>query len=149
MGFCRSLGYISVRTVGNTYYDWRCIDRNGNDVSFSMQASCQWQYHTANVWDVTINFYSATGMGCFGTRMLGGINLNGFCQSEGYEGVILLGSTANDWHCYSRSFGGALLTAGALVGFDLYDACEWMYNQPDAVARFANFYSATSWQCIG
>src|SRR5689334_6554521 len=51
ISFCRSQGFVSVRSVENTAYGWRCIDQNGNDATFNLFAACQWQYHTANAWD--------------------------------------------------------------------------------------------------
>jgi hypothetical protein len=144
-GYCQSLGDPSVTTIGNTYYSWRCVDRNGNNVQFSMQAACQWQYHINNAYDWTDNFYSATGGLCFRVdKILGGINARAYCQNIGAQDVILLGNTAYDWRCYGGIYG-----IGSYVPFDMGDACRWMYNTSDTEARFADFYTPTSWQCLG
>lgn len=144
--YCQSLGYISVRTVGTTEYDWRCIDRNGNDVSLSLRAACQWQYQNVNEWDWTTNFYSVTGMVCLNGASLGGINARAFCQSQGYYDVALLGSTAYDWRCLGYTFFGT----PDYISFNMDDACSWMYPNYAfyPLAVFTNFYSPTSWVCI-
>jgi hypothetical protein len=151
MGYCRSQGYVSVRTIGTTYYSWRCVSSTGADISFSMQAACQWQYHTPNAWDQTDNFYSATGGGCWFGHLRGGVNLRGYCRSLGYADVTLRGNTVYDWSCVqvvspwtyyipiSFDFGGS--------DPNMTNACIWTYNI--SVARFADFYTATSGQCIG
>ena len=140
-GYCQSLGYLSVKTVGTTYYDWRCIDRNGNNVQFAMRAACQWQYHTLNVIDHTDDFYTATGGKCFGTNgLLGGINARAYCQAHGYADVKLNGNTAYDWVCL-----GGLFNLNASI--NMKDACSWMYSNGNVLARFADFYTPTSWQC--
>jgi len=142
-GYCRSLGYVAVRTVGTTYYDWRCVDRNGNDVQFAMRAACQWQYHTPNAIDYTYDFYTATSGSCFGvSTLLGGINARAYCRSKGYDDVQLQGNTAYDWTCIK---GGRFPASRSINNMD--DACQWMYNNGNVVARFGDFYTPTSWQC--
>lgn len=145
MGYCRSQGYISVRTVGNTYYSWRCIDRNGNDIAVNMRSVCQWQYHNPNMWDYTSNFYATNVGGCMLANIGGGINARAFCQSEGYADVRLMGNTAYDWRCLARDVWGNPDTP---VEFNMDEACEWMYNNSTSLARFADFYTPTSWQCL-
>lgn len=157
MGYCRSLGYVSVRTVGTTYYDWRCISSIGNDVQFSMRAACQWQYHNVNMWDLTQNFYSATGGWCWQANLIGGINARGYCQSKGYTDVALLGNTAYDWYCAKPNPFQAATTLYTRIlnsspgGDDpnMLEACWWMYPNVLTNVRFDNFYVPTSWQCIG
>lgn len=139
--YCQSLGYPSVRTIGTTYYDWRCVDRNGNNVSFAMWQACHWQYNDRNAWDVTPNFYVPTGGICIESALvLGGIDVDAYCRYLGYSGARLDGSTAYDWHCLN------IYTGWVTGQLDMDDACDELYHEP-AVARFANFYYPTSWQC--
>jgi hypothetical protein len=152
MGYCRSLGYVSVRTIGTTYDSWRCVSSTGNDVQFSMQAACQWQYHTPNAWDVTDNFYSATGGQCWSGKVLGGINAQGYCRYLGYDGVELRGNTAYGWYCFLYSVFSQTRVYYPIPSNgdqpNMFDACTWMYNTL-ARGRAADFYTPTSWQCIG
>lgn len=145
-GYCQSLGFPSVTTVGTTYYDWRCIDRNGNDVAFSLLSACQWQYHNPDAWDTTDNFYRATGGVCVQATVAGGINMRAFCQGIGYLDTELDGSTAYDWRCdlYDPNSSTGIYA----VPIDLNYACQWLYHTPHALARFTDFYSATSLQCL-
>jgi|SRR5581483_9159806 len=136
--YCQSQGFGPATTVNNTYYGWRCILGTGY-VTFSMQAACQWQYQRNDMWDTTPNFYSPTGGQCWQGQNLGGINLRAYCQSHGFNDVTLLGSTVYDWYC-------TLGTGYVTVNWD--NACSWMYNR-SAKFRFADFYTATSGQCIG
>lgn len=140
-GFCQFIGHPGVTTVGTTYYSWRCGTRDGMLFSFSMRDACVWQYNNGNAWDHTDNFYSAPSAVCFIGTALGGINLRAYCQSLRYSDVTLLGSTVYDWACVNSS--------GGLAGININNACQWMYNNSGALARFDDFYTATSWRCFG
>jgi hypothetical protein len=143
--YCQSLGYSSVRTVGTTYYDWRCVDGNGNDHAFSMAGACHWQYHIFNSVDMTYNFYTPTGGFCVKVaNYLGGINFSAYCLTHGYTEARLVGSTAYDWRCYSEFPPSGYPQYSAV---DTYDACYWMYHNSFVWDRFGNFYDAGSWEC--
>lgn len=148
-GYCQSQGFTDVTTVGTTYYDWRCINRNGNDVAFSLLSACVWQYHNPNAWDTTDNFYRATGGVCVQGAVAGGINMRAFCQHLGYLDTELDGSTAYDWRCDLFDPNSPTGTYPVPVDTSLMNlACQWMYNSPTALARFGDFYTPTSWQCL-
>jgi hypothetical protein len=142
-GYCQqSLGKANVTTVGSTAYDWRCVDQNGAFSTFSMRNACEWQYgnRLVNALDVTYDFYSTTSWQCYRiTSQLGGINLQAFCQATGYVSVTTVGSTAYDWRCVDQN--------GATSVLSMPLACSWQYNNTNVIARFADFYSVTSWAC--
>ena len=71
---------------------------------------------------------------------LGGLDLNGYCVSQGYSRVSLDGSTINDWHCVD--------SAGKKFGLGTGDACKWQY-QTNAIARWDDFNDPFSWSCFG
>jgi hypothetical protein len=88
--------------LGTPYSSWRCVRSTGNDVQISMRAVCQWEYRPTNAWDLTYDFNSATGGGCWQANLLGGINARAYCQSKGYLDVKPLGST----YVQTEMFGG-------------------------------------------
>lgn len=72
---------------------------------------------------------------------LGGIsNLNGYCQSIGDSGASLDGSTAYDWHCVTADGQHDSISMGA--------ACQWQYNNPQAVDFVQDYFNPNSWQCF-
>lgn len=72
-------------------------------------------------------------------QKLGGIDFNGYCQSQGYTGVSLDGGTINDWHCVDSS--------GVKTGIDPGAACQWQYGTN--VAKWDTFNDPNSWACFG
>ena len=68
----------------------------------------------------------------------GGVNMDGYCKSIGDRRASLDGKTAYDWRCVTPS--------GQHVGINMTDACNWQYNWT-TVARVADFYNPSSWQC--
>jgi len=146
--YCQSQGYIGARSIENTAYGWRCVDRNGNNVLLSLHSACQWQYHTANAWDRIGFFHSAQGIECMSGRFIGGLDLRGYCRFKGEVGAVLQGKTVDDWRCYSYvPFGGGVITH--TIWMD--DACNWEYGNTYGfvLSRYDNYYSATTMECIG
>ncbi len=140
--YCKFLGYKGASLDGKTAYDWHCVTQSGRHVGFSMTAACRWQYKDPQAIDVILDFFTPSSWFCdSNARDLGGINLNGYCQAGGYTGVSLDGKTAYDWRCVSQS--------GQHVGIDMSHACYWQYNNVSIVARMANYYNPSSWQCWG
>ena len=70
---------------------------------------------------------------------LGGVDLQSYCQSLGYVGVSLDGTTAYDWHCDTQS--------GNHVGIWMDDACGWQYSKNHTRALVNDFYDPGSWKC--
>jgi hypothetical protein len=76
-----------------------------------------------------------------------GPNMYGYCQTLGYTGVTLDGTTAYDWHC-SRP--------GTKAAFNFDALCRWQFSSyisqhrrfgSAAVGRFTSFYNAYTWEC--
>jgi hypothetical protein len=128
------------KIVGTTAYDWRCT--NGTtEKGIDMPAACQYQRESVNVVDRIGNFNDVYSWQCWSTvngRPSGGLDLNGYCQSIGYQTAKAIGSTAYDWRCVN--FGGAL---GPI---DTTRACRHTYGGL-AIDRFRNFYDRNSWEC--
>src|SRR5437868_1685875 len=76
------------------------------------------------------------------TRILGGVDLNGYCKSIGYVRASLDGTTVYNWHCRNAN--------NNAFGISMNSACRWEYPaaRPLATARPLNFYNAYSWQCF-
>ena len=148
-GYCQSLGYASVTTVGSTVYDWRCINADGSLASFNMDDACSWQYINNVPFEDWItarptNFYSVTSIVCFSfKRVQGGINLQAYCQSLGYASVTTVGSTVYDWRCVW--IGPSLRI---LASINMTSACTWMYGNRYSLDIFRNFYVSTSIVCV-
>jgi hypothetical protein len=78
----------------------------------------------------------------------GGLDLDGYCKSTGYDRVALIGSTADDWRCVER--GGF----GRLVRINMPAACVAQHRTVldgdiIIVDRPNDFYDPYSWQCWG
>lgn len=75
-----------------------------------------------------------------GIVQLGGIDLSGYCQSLGDQGVSLDGTNAYSWRCVQPD--------GSHVGFSMGSACQWQFNDSNAVDRVGNFFDPDSWTCF-
>ncbi|HVA91848.1 MAG TPA: Mbeg1-like protein, partial [Chloroflexota bacterium] len=74
-----------------------------------------------------------------GTVNLGGVDLNSYCQSQGYTQASLDGDTADDWHCDDDS--------GNLISIDMNAACQWQYSDSNATAVMGDLNDPNSWSC--
>jgi lysophospholipase L1-like esterase len=75
---------------------------------------------------------------------LGGVDLNRYCQSRGYDGAVLSGprfapNAAYNWHCQKGT---------TQSGIDVTVACREQYGNPSAVARALDLNDAYSWRCF-
>jgi hypothetical protein len=146
-GYCQSLGYANVTTVGSTVYDWRCVRADGSLASFDMDSACNWQYEGRISFEDSVtarpgNFYSVTSINCYRyKRELGGPNLQGYCQSLGYNSVTTVGTTVYDWRCVGRG------NQWILAGINMVNACTWTHVLY-SLDIFYNFYDMTSINCI-
>jgi hypothetical protein len=76
---------------------------------------------------------------------LGGLNLNGYCQSTVYAGATLtkpqLGPNAafNNWRCVTSS--------GDTHPFSMEQACKWQYSLEAVQAHPRNADDAYTWVC--
>ena len=80
--------------------------------------------------------------------LLGGLNLDAYCQSQGYAKSILTnpqagsdpGSDAarNNWACTS---------GGSPQLVDIDGACRWQYDRGDAVAWAGDDHNPSTWLC--
>jgi hypothetical protein len=76
-----------------------------------------------------------------GERLLGGVDMQGYCMSRGYVRADLQGNTAYDWRCVTGS--------GGRDHISMTDACRWQYSRTDVIDRVGDFYNPYSWQCWG
>jgi hypothetical protein len=130
-GWCTSIGYLGVSLDGSTINDWHCranIDVNG---------VCRAQYPVQNAVASYTNFNDPNSWQCYAGSAqgndLGGMDLSGYCQSQGFLGVRLDGGTINDWHCRSS--------------IDVNSTCRSEYGRSDAVGRYSDLNNPQSWAC--
>lgn len=69
----------------------------------------------------------------------GGLDLNDYCKSIGYVGVVLVQNTAYGWNCKSSN--------GHTYSMNLYNACQWQYHGALPTPRYSNFNDPNSWKC--
>ena len=78
-------------------------------------------------------------------EQLGGLALQEYCQSIGYDGVVLTkprlgpGAAINNWRC-SRN--------GDLHPFSMEQACKWEYDLHAVQVHFLDRDDAYSWKCF-
>jgi len=77
-------------------------------------------------------------------RVLGGLDLQGYCQNQRYDGVVLEGGAIighnvfNNWRCQ---------TAGNTHPFSFEQACRWQYGLQAVQARPTDRDDAFGWRC--
>jgi hypothetical protein len=78
-------------------------------------------------------------------EQLGGLALQEFCQSRGYEGVVQtrprlgFGAAIGNWRC---------VLDGDLHPFSMEQACKWEYGMEAIQAHFLDRDDAYSWKCF-
>lgn len=119
-------GSDSYDSADSETYVAEIVDESGNVVAQSDPQQVTWEGA------------SSGDTGSTGTD-LGGVDLNGYCQSLGDQGVSLDGSTAYDWHCVDP--------AGNHLSIDMDAACQWQYSDPNAVSVLGDVNDPKSWSC--
>jgi hypothetical protein len=78
-------------------------------------------------------------------EQLGGLDLQEYCQSLGYDGVVLTkprlgpGNAIDNWRCSS---------GGNLHPFSMEQACKWEYDLEAVQVHFLDRDDAYSWKCF-
>ena len=78
-------------------------------------------------------------------EQLGGLDLQEYCQSIGYDGVVLTkprlgpGAAIDNWRCSG---------AGGLHPFSMEQACKWEYGLQAVQTHFLDRDDAYSWKCF-
>jgi serine/threonine protein kinase len=142
-GYCQSIGDSSASLDGDTGYSWTCVTPSGQHVGLSMTAACQWQYNDPQAEDRLGNYFAPNSWQCFSNAQKLGLvnNLSGYCQSIGNSSASLDGNTAYNWSCVTPS--------GQHVGLSMTAACQWQYNNNQAIDRLGNYFDPNSWECWG
>lgn len=71
--------------------------------------------------------------------VLGGLELGGYCRSIGYNDVVILANNAFAWKC---------VKGNQRVGINMTAACQWQYNNPNAIASYRDARNQSSWYCF-
>ena len=139
--YCLSIGDTSASLDQNNAYGWTCVTPAGNHTLVDTDAVCQWQYsNEPNVLARMVNYSDSNNWRCYShVTNLGSINFTQYCQSLGEE-ASLNGSTVYNWYC---------LVSGHPVIIDTNAACEWQYNESDAIASVGNYFDPNGWVCYG
>ncbi len=69
---------------------------------------------------------------------LGGLNLDAYCGSQGYDGATLVSHDAYGWRCR---------VGASHHGIDMHHACRWTYWRADTWAVALNTADPYSWRC--
>ncbi|MPM70700.1 hypothetical protein SDC9_117658 [bioreactor metagenome] len=69
-----------------------------------------------------------------------GMDLDSYCKSKGYTGVMLTGSTVNSWRCVTK------LKSFVSIS-NMSDVCKWQFGKVYLNARYSNYYDPFSWKC--
>jgi hypothetical protein len=140
--YCHSIGGARVSLQGANGYSWHCAKANGQELPLSVLEACKETYDDPDAVDLLENYFNPYSWKCFtDAKQWGGVNLDGYCKSQGYKGVIRIGNTAYSWSCQTAS--------GQRVGISVTDACQWTWGNQSLIARMANYNDPNSWQCWG
>ncbi len=71
--------------------------------------------------------------------VLGGVDLQAYCQSLGYSSVELVQNNAYGWRCVASN--------GSTSSIDVIAACRAEYKDPAAKAYYSNYDNPDSWYC--
>ncbi|MEV0389848.1 hypothetical protein [Nonomuraea sp. NPDC050643] len=136
--YCRSQNHDDARLDGDKAYDWRCTS-SGGSVTIPMTSACRHQYGTENAIDRIIDYHRPDSWECWKvTRLLGPVDMDAFCRSQGHDGARRTGDTAYDWRCE---------TADGLASLSVAEACRHQYGVGVAIDRMADFHRPDSWEC--
>ncbi|HEY5956963.1 MAG TPA: hypothetical protein VIV60_10440 [Polyangiaceae bacterium] len=139
-GYCQSIGYSGAILDSANAYGWQCYTISGIRAALSMTAACNWQYGLGTTIDRMLDYWASDSWRCSPTpNQLGTPDLDGYCRSKGFTGVILVGSTAYDWRCHTET--------GTLVMFSPTAACTWTYASPNAIDRTGDYFNPNAWTC--
>jgi hypothetical protein len=81
--------------------------------------------------------------GARGDYRLGSVDLNGRCQSLGYDEAVLTGPISGS----EAAYGWRCATGSTVESVDVTGACRWQYEVPDAFALPSDVDEAYSWRC--
>jgi hypothetical protein len=138
-GYCASIKEGNADNIGGNADGWRCTAET--TVPLSTQAVCGYTYRPSNaqVIDVTVDYSLGfvSAIQCWSTHgEIGALNLSAYCSAEGW-GAAVYGANATEVSCKSNAT------------IDETTACQVLYPDHSAFARYADYSVADSWQCWG
>jgi hypothetical protein len=135
-GYCGHIGQGSAVTTANNAYGWHCSLNPA--LILSVRDACGWSYglNASKVINVTTNYNSADSWQCWRTNgILGQLDFTRYCTAAGLGAAKLTAYNAYGWSC-----------TGAPT-IDTLAACQLVFHNSNAFARFAVFADPYSWQC--
>jgi hypothetical protein len=135
-GYCGHIGQGSAVMIANNAYGWHCSLNPG--LILSVRNACGWSYglSASKVINVSTNYFSADSWQCWRTNgILGQLNFTTYCAAAGLGAAKLTAYNAYGWSC----------TAAPTI--DTLAACQLVFHNSNAFARFAVFADPYSWQC--
>jgi hypothetical protein len=152
--YCQAHGYSTAKLVADNAYGWRCVSSGGQEVTFSVAAVCREVTAKDNqptILDFLYDFTRTDNLAweCYRLSQvapLGGLDVNRYCQSQGYDrGVLVGGNTALNWECQSPNYSFDLNSVGILT-----NACASMYPSTLGTvrARVVDFFNSNAIDCM-
>jgi hypothetical protein len=150
--YCKAHGHADAKLVAQNAYGWRCVSSSGQQVTLSIAAVCREvtvKDDEPTVLDFLDDFTRVDdyAWGCYRLSQvapLGRLDVKGYCQSQGYEGV-LVGDTAVSWECRSPGYSFAVNSVGILT-----NACAATYpsSRGTVRARVVDFNNPNAIDCM-
>ncbi len=137
-GYCQHIGQGSAVTTADNAYGWHCSANPA--LILPVQGACAWTYglSASKVINVTTNYYSPGSWQCWRTNgILGQLNFSAYCVDAGLGSAKLTAGNAYGWACTGQP------------SINEQAACQFLFRDSFAFARFAVFADPYSWQCWG
>jgi hypothetical protein len=135
-GYCQHIGQGSALSTASNAYGWHCSANPS--LTISVQGACAWTFNLSagQVINVSTDYYSASSWQCWRTNgILGQLDIATYCTAAGLGSAKLAADNAYGWSCTDQ----ATINTTA--------ACQLVYHNSNAFARFAVFGDPYSWQC--
>jgi hypothetical protein len=139
IGYCASVHEGSAVNLNGTAYGWHCT--SDESTALSTQDVCAYSYNLnpTEAIDVTTDYLSGftNGIACWSTHgELEPLDVAAYCGAEGW-GNAVFGANATEVSCS----GSADINENT--------ACQTLFHDNTAFARYSDYSVANSWQCWG
>lgn len=144
--YCQSLGYDYSGQVNG---QWECFYANGQWwVPMNLDSACKWQFQDLTYRGYNVGYAGSGNCWAYNTTAYyspGDLSaLPAYCQSLGYQGLVLEYHTVTGWRCYSGS---------SHYKFDMHAACRWVYSSLvrqgwDLVSYFNSYSDSFGIVCL-
>jgi hypothetical protein len=140
--YCQENGWSYSEANSNSDADsWYCKGNKSTE-KININSACQWQYGNSQAVAKYENANDPYSWSCYvpsGSAIKGDLNLNSYCQENGWSySEANSNSDADSWYCKGNK---------STEKININSACQWQYGNSQAVAKYENANDPYSWSC--